>query len=155
MTGQVSLSSGLGEVVAPQTLMMPLVMTPEGAISIEPGALHGRSHVEGAVQFVQKRDELTGGQRHWIIWVAVELDPANQPVRYKGIAVSELWVDPSTQRGYKSVAESVNRMAEAMRGGVNFKTMTSAEKAAIKQQLMTLSPETWQRSSQPLKDALT
>ncbi len=154
MTKSVPLSSGLGEVVAPQTLMMPLVITPEGTISVEPGALHGRSELEGTLRFVQKREEITEAQRYWIIWVAVELDAANQPVRYKGVAVSELWVDPSKQLGYKSVAESVNRMAEAMRGGVNFKTITSAEKTVIKQQLISLSSETWERSSQPVKDAL-
>ena len=154
MMKPVELSSGLGEVVAPHTLMMPLVMTPEGTLSVEPGALHGRSEVEGALRFAQKREEIAQAQRYWIVWVAVELDAANQPVRYKGIAVSELWVDPSTQRGYKSVAESVNRMAEAMRGGVNFKTMTSAEKTAVKQQLVALSSDAWGRATETLRRAL-
>ena len=155
MTKPVALSSGLGEVMAPQTLVIPLILSPDGQVTIEPGALHGRSEIESSVRMVQQRSDVADGQCYWCAWVAVELDAANQPVRYKGLAVSELWVDPTRRLGYKSLAESVNRIAEAMRGGVNLKTMTGREKAAVKQHMSTLSSGSWERCPQALKDALT
>ena len=140
--------------MAPQTLVMALVLAPDGTVTIEPGALHGRSTIESALRFVQKREELTDAQTYWFVWVAIELDAANQPVRYKGLAASELWVDPTRRLGYKSVAESVNRMAEAMRGGVNLKRLGLKEHSAVREQLVSLSAEGWTRSSPSLKDAL-
>ena len=154
-TKSVTLSTGLGEIMAPQTLMMPLLMTPEGKITVEPGALHGRSEVESGLRFVKRREELVdGARRHWLVWVAIELDAANQPVRYKGIAVSELWVDHANQVGYKNLAASVNRISEAIRGGVNLKTLSRAEKTAIKQQILSISSASWEQSAPSLKDAL-
>ena len=151
----VPLSTSLGELMAPQTLVTALLISPDGTIALEPGALHGRSQLEGRLRFVSRREELREPQRHWFIWVAVELDDANQPVRYKGLAASELWVDPGQQAGYKVLAESINRMSEAMRGGVNLKTLGAGEKRLIAQQLAALSAEAWERSAQPLKDELT
>ena len=150
----VPLSTGLGEMMAPHMLVSALILTSEGKITVEPGALHGRSELEGTLRFVQKREELTNAQRYWFIWVAIELDDANRPLRYKGFAVSELWVDPVNRLGYKNVVESVNRMAEAMRGSTNLKTMTQTDKAAVAQRLITLSPESWERSLRSLKDVI-
>ena len=150
----VALSTGLGEVMAPQTLVTVLVLSPDGTITIEPGALHGRSAIESSLRLVQKPDQVPDATVWWMVWVAVELDAANTPVRYKGVAVSELWVDPSRQVGCKVLAESVNRMAEAMRGGVNLKTLDAKSRALLQQQLASLSPEAWERSAPSLKEAL-
>lgn len=149
----IPLSTGLGEIMAPQTLITALIFSPDGTVSVEPGALHGRSAVEQSVQFVTSRDELKNAQVHWVVWVAAELDAANQPLRYNGVAASELWIDPATKQGYKVLAESVNRMAEAMRGGVNLKTLDRSSRQLIKQQLVSLGPEVWERSAQTLQGA--
>lgn len=154
MSRPVQLSSGLGEVMAPQTLLTPLLLTPEGEITVEPGALHGRSGLEGTLQFVQKREELGDAKRYWLIWVATELDAANQPLRYKGLSVSELWVDPTKRLGYKSVAQSVNRMSEALRGGVNVSAIDVEARLAISNQLQTLHRDAWERTHDTLKSAL-
>ena len=155
MNKPVQLSTGLGEIMAPQTLLTPLLLTPDGEITVEPGALHGRSGLEGTLQFVQKREELDDAKRYWLIWVATELDGANQPLRYKGLSVSELWVDPMKRLGYKSVAQSVNRMSEALRGGCNMNALNPSEIGLVAQQLKTLAAQVWERSDQPVKDALS
>ncbi len=150
----VALSTGLGEIMAPQTLVTALILSPEGVITIDSGALHGRSAIESLLRLVQKPDQVPNAKIWWMVWIAVELDDTNTPVRYKGVAVSELWVDPSKQVGCKVLAESVNRMAEAMRGGVNLKTLDATSRALIQQQLASLSPEAWERSVPSLKEAL-
>ena len=154
MTKAIPLSTSLGEVLAPQILMTVLILSPDGTIKVDPGAIHGRSEIEQSVRFVQKRDQVPSAQCYWLAWVAVELDPSQRPLRYKGIAVSELWIDSSAGLGYKSLAEAVNRMDEAMRGGINLKTLGAQHKALIAQQLASIGSDVWERTAATLKEAL-
>ncbi len=150
----VPLTTGLGEVMEPGTLVTALILSPDGRMSVEPGALHGRSEIESSLQFAQKREQLADAAIFWFVWVAVELDGTNHPIRYKGIAVSELIVDQAAQTGYRSVTENVNRMSEAMRGGINLKTLDVRAKSLIREQLVTLGADVWDRSTPTLKEAL-
>ncbi|MDP3722573.1 MAG: YwhD family protein [Candidatus Omnitrophota bacterium] len=154
MAKPIPLTTGLGEVAAPGTLLTTLILSPDGAISVDPGALHGRSAIEQAIRFVPARDQLPNARCSWVIWVAVELDASNAPVRYKGLAVSELWVDPVAKAGYKVLAESVNRMSEALRGGLNLTGLDERARTLVRQQLMALSADLWERSARELKEAL-
>jgi len=154
MRSTIPLKTGLGEVMAPGTLVTALVLTPDGTIRVDPGLLHGRSEIETHLQWVRQKDELANPHVVWLVWVAVELDSSNTPVRYKGIAASELWVDRERRLGYKVLAEHVNRMAEALRGGINLKTLGAQERVLIAQQLRSLGSEVWERTADNLKAAL-
>ena len=154
MTQPVPLSTGLGEVMAPQTLVTVLTISPDGKVAADPGALHGRSELESQVEWVPRRELVGDGQSCWVVWVAVELDAANQPVRYKGVSVCELFVNAQTRRGYKNLAESVNRMAEAMRGGVDVSRLTPQTRASVKQRLVAIGRELWERSPESLRQVL-
>jgi len=154
MAKPIPLTTGLGEVAAPGTLLTALILSPDGAISVDPGALHGRSAIEQDIRFVPARDQLPNPKCVLMIWVAVELDASNAPVRYKGLAVSELWVDPVAKAGYKVLAESVNRMSEALRGGLNLTRLDERARTLVRQQLMALSADLWERSARELKEVL-
>lgn len=149
----VPLSTALGELMAPQTLVTALVVSPDGTVALDPGALHGRSQLEAQVEFVKQPALLADGKTHWIAWVAIELDAANQPVRYKGLAVSELLINPDTRRGYKSVAGSTNRMSEAIRGGVNLATLKPELLPGVKRQLLSINLRLWEEAPESLKQA--
>ncbi len=150
----VALSTGIGEVLAPHILVTALVLSPSGELTVDPGALHGRSEVESALRLSKTREELRAPQLYWIIWVAAALDASNAPQQYKGIAASELWVDPASKSAYKVMAEHVNRIADAMLGRVNLKTLGAKDKALIRQQLTAFGAEVWERSEAAFKDAL-
>ena len=150
----IPLSSGVGEIMAPQTLVAALILSPDGTIKVDAGALHGRSEIEQTLRMASSRGEPSSAKIYWFLWVAVELDGSNAPVRYKGIAASELFVDPATGVGYKMLTEQVNRMAEAMRGGVNLKTIGASERAAIRRYLMNFSSGVWEQSADTFKGAL-
>ncbi len=150
----ITLSTGLGEILAPQTLMVSLVLSADGTIRADPGAIHGRSELEQSLCLVQQREQVPNPATAWFVWVAVELDSTNRPVRYKGIAVSEFFLDPQAGVGCKSLAESVNRMDEAMRGGINLKTLSLRERSSIAGQLMALGTELWERSEPRFKEAM-
>ena len=154
MEHPIPLSTKVGEVMAPQRLVAALIVGPDGHVTLDPGALHGRSELEQQIAWVQRRELVGEGQSCWMVWVAIELDAANQPVRYAGVSACELWVNPQTRRGYKSVAEFVNCMSEAMRGGVQVSRLAPQMRAAVTQQLMTIGPEVWERSADSLKRAL-
>jgi hypothetical protein len=154
MSEPIGLTTGLGEVMAPQTLLSALVLAPDGAIRVDPGALHGRSEIESSVRLARRREELAEPQLWRLIWVAIELDEANRPVRYKGLAASELWIDRARDLGYKVLAEHVNRMSEALRGGLNLKALDQRAKQQIARQLESLSAEAWAKSAEPLRRAL-
>ncbi len=151
----VPLRTDLGERLDPQTLVTVLVVSPEGSVRVDPGALHGRSELESGLRFVTQREQLHQAERHWFVWAAVELEASSGALlRYKGLAVSEVWVDRAGKAGYKVLAEHVNRMSEAWRGMVNLKTLDAGAKGVIREQLVALGPELWQRSAPALQEAL-
>ena len=150
----VPLTVGLGEIVTPGTLLTALILAPDGTITLDPGALHGRSELEQSVQIEPAFDQVQNARVYWIIWVAVALDESDAPVRYTGVAVSEFWIDPMQKIGYKVLAEHVNRMAEALRGGINLKTLGAPERALIARTLASLDPATWERTAYALRGAL-
>lgn len=155
MSKPIALSVGFGEIVSPQTLVVPLVVSFDGTITADAGALHGRSKLEQGIRFVGKREEALDARPCWVVWVAVELDASDQPVRYRGIAASQMWIDPVSQVGYKVLADQVNRMSEAIRGGVNLKSLDAAQRSLIAKTLSGLGQDVWQRTALALKGALS
>lgn len=151
MEKPIALSSASGEIVAPQTLATALIVSPDGSITLDPGVLHGRSALEGRLRMVVKRAELANPQTHYVVWLAIELDASNQPVRYKGLSVAEILAD-SQGAGFKSVAQQVNRMSEAIRGEVKVDALSPEVKRAVQRQLASTA-EVWERSSDSLKQA--
>lgn len=154
MNGAVPLSQGVGEVMAPQTLLTAFVVSPGATISLDPGALHGRSEVERSIRLAPRREDLADARRYWFVWVAIELDGSGGLLCYKGVAVSELWVDEAKRVGYKALAGQVNRIAEALRGGVNLNALDHAGVELVRRQLVAVGSDLWRRSAQPLKAAL-
>ena len=154
MTAGAPLAAGLGEAAAPGILLTALILSPDGTVVVDPGALHGRSELEQSLQIAPAFDQVTDAQVYRIVWVAVELDGTDAPVRYAGVSVSELWVDPVRKVGYKMLAEHVNRMTDAMRGGSSVHTLGAHERSLVAQQLASLSPALWERTADALKGAL-
>ena len=154
MGQEIPLSKGVGEIMAPQTLVTALLIAPDGSIRLDVGALHGRSQVEGQVTMVSRQELVGESQPVLVVWVALELDGANQPVRYKGLSVCQILVNPKQQLGYKSLSEHVNRMGEAIRGDINIARLGPEQRRAVKQQLVALDASLWSASDEVLKSAL-
>ena len=153
MTDAIPLTTGFGEVLAPETLVTVLIAAPDGTIALDPGALHGRSKIEQGLRFVATRDQVPNGERYWLIWVAVALDSHNTLIRYKGVAVSECWVDGQAKLAYKNLPESVNRMSEVLRGDVNLKPLDADTRARVRQHLISMWPELWDQSHASFREA--
>ncbi|HAM39925.1 MAG TPA: hypothetical protein DDX89_01335 [Candidatus Omnitrophica bacterium] len=154
MGQEIPLSNGVGEVMAPQTLVTAFVIAPDGSIRLDAGALHGRSQIEGQVTMVSRQELAGESQPVLVVWVALELDGANRPVRYKGLSVCQILVNSKQQMGYKSLSEHVNRMGEAIRGDINIARLSPEQRRAVKQQLVALGASFWDASDPVLKQAL-
>ena len=154
MGQEIPLSHGVGEVMAPQTLVTAFIFAPDGSIRVDAGALHGRSEIERHTTLVSRQEFLAGGQPFLIVWVAIELDGANRPIRYKGLSVCQLLIDPKQQLAYKSLSEHVNRMGEAIRGDVNISRLSPEQRRMVKQQLVSLGAALWDASDAEFKGAL-
>lgn len=149
----VPLSTALGEQMAPGILVTCLILSPDGRLTLDPGALHGRSRLEQPLQWATRRDELVDSQCYRLIWVAIELDHAQQPFRYKGLAVSDMWID-AQGRGFKAMADSVNRISDALMARADVKVLSGKERRALEQHLRTISENLWSRAAEPVKRAL-
>lgn len=147
----IALSSGLGEVIAPGVLIMPVLISPDGTIQPDPGFLHGRSQIEKSVTMVDSVERLENPQLFWIAWVAVEINDANLPVRFLGTSVSELFIDSSNKLGYKNLADQVNRMSEAMSGQIKLASLSL--QGQLSEWLQKSTPELWQKSSATFQSA--
>ncbi len=173
MTGPISLSNNIGEIMAPGTLVTALTAvarpsacdtsSPAGIgparsssawdVRLDPGALHGRSELEQRFHFGPKQS-VCEASSCWIVWLAIELDAANRPVRYKGASLCELLVNSQTKAAYKSMAEHVNRMSEAMRGEVRVERLPVDIRRAVREQLMAIGSELWQQASETFRAAI-
>jgi hypothetical protein len=116
---------------------------------IDDGALHAKSKVEKGIKFSINKEDVPNGRKCWIVWVAVDRNEEGQ--FYGGLAACEMLVDPEARRGWKILADHVNRMDKAMKRQVLVEGMNDQEKAALKRALVEHNPQWWDRSSEELK----
>src|SRR5699024_7989796 len=92
--------------------MSPVIVDPgENNAYVDMDAMHARSKIERRVKYLPNKDEVPNGKLYWIVWVNVERGE-NGPY-YAGVAGSELRVDRSIKRAYKSMPEHVTHMEKS------------------------------------------
>lgn len=119
---------------------------------IDLGALHAKSKIEKGIKFSTNKDDVPNGKKSFIVWVAA--DRNEQGPYYAGVTSCEMLVDRETRRGWKILADHVNRMDAAMKRKVMLENLDAAEKAALKKLLMENNPNMWENSPDALKEAL-
>jgi hypothetical protein len=120
---------------------------------IDNGAMHAKSKVEKGIKFTANKEDVPNGRRCWIVWVAVDKATAEGP-HYAGVTVCEMLVDTEARRGWKILADHVNRMDYAMKRRFMLEGLDDKEKAALKSCLISFNEEMWNNSSDVLKQAL-
>lgn len=116
------------------------------------GALHAKSKVEKGIKFVPNKDEVPNGRPCWIVWVAVDFKEDGK--YYAGVTSCEMTVDPDNRRGWKILADHVNRMDYALKRKIMVDNLGEKEKALLKKLLIENDPAVWERSGEQLKNAL-
>jgi hypothetical protein len=119
---------------------------------IDEGTLHAKSKVEKGIKFSMNKEDVPNGRKCWIVWVAVDRKEGGQ--YYAGVTACEMLIDTEARRGWKILADHVNRMDRAMKRKIMLEGLDDKEKALLKQALVGHNPDWWERSEEELKQAL-
>ncbi|WP_163539762.1 YwhD family protein [Gracilibacillus sp. YIM 98692] len=131
----------------------PVIVDPnEDRAFVDMGAMHARSEVERRVKFLPNKEEVPNGKLYWIVWVTVERGD-NGPY-YHGVAGSEIRVDRSIKRAYKSMPEHVNHMDKSMKGHYIVEHMDEKSLKLLADFLREFDPVMWENAPEELKNAL-
>lgn len=117
------------------------------------GALHAKSKVEKGIKFLTDKNEVPNGRKCWIVWVAA--DRTENGPYYAGVTACEMLVDTEAKRGWKILADHVNRMDAAMKRRYMLTDLNDKEKALLKKCLQEKNPGMWDNSPEELKQALS
>ncbi len=129
-----------------------IVDVEEGTASVEIGAMHARSDVERGIKFTMDRADSDGGKPYWLVWVTID-HKENGPY-YAGVTACEMVVNREKRRGYKILADHVNKMDKSMKRHIIVEHMDAPSKKVLASFLKQLNPELWERSEEQLRQDL-
>lgn len=118
---------------------------------IDLGLIHGKSAVERGIRFTNNQEEVAQGEKYWVVWVAI--DRLEQGKYYAGITACLMIIDREARRGWKNLAEHVNRMDDALKRRVKLEDMGNQEKQALQKLLISHDEQMWERSQPAFKQA--
>jgi hypothetical protein len=129
------------------------VLIDEDHAKIDLGLIHAKSVVERGIQFTSNPEEVPQGKPYWIVWIAI--DRAEYGPYYAGATACSMIVDKEKRKGWKNLAEHVNRMDDALKRRIQLTQLGDREKAALKKLLIEHNPEMWENSKAELKEQLS
>ncbi|MEK0315426.1 YwhD family protein [Cohnella sp. 56] len=128
------------------------VIIDNGEAYIDVGAMHAKSKVEKGIKFSPDKENVPNGRQVWLVWVAVDRDERGS--FYGGATACEMLIDTEARRGWKVLAEHVNRMDRAIKRKFLLEDLGDEDKAALRRLLQSHNYEWWDRSPEELKDQL-
>lgn len=128
------------------------VIIDDGVAYIDVGAMHAKSKVERGIKFTPNKEDTPNGRQCWIVWVAV--DRNEEGSYYAGATACEMLIDSEARRGWKILADHVNKLDHAIKRRYNLSELGDAERAALRKLLTEHNLEWWDRSPEELKQAL-
>ncbi|MGF7050136.1 hypothetical protein J2T13_004659 [Paenibacillus sp. DS2015] len=128
------------------------VIIDQGEAKVDMGAIHAKSKVEKGIKFSTNREDVPNGRIVWVVWVAVDRTAEGQ--LYGGATACEMWIDTEARRGYKILADHVNKLDAALKRKIVLDELNAEDKTALKNLLISRNEEWWEASSDDLKKAL-
>lgn len=128
------------------------VIIDQGEAYIDIGAMHAKSKVEKFIKFSPDKESVPNGRKCWIVWVAV--DRNEEGPFYGGMTACEMLVDTEAKRGWKILADHVNKMDAAMKRRVILDGLSAEEKDLLRGLLESHNAEWWERTPEAFKAEL-
>lgn len=125
----------------------------EGTAQVEMGAMHARSDTERGIKFTTNRADSEGGKPYWLVWVTI--DYKEDGPYYAGVTACEMVVNREKRRGYKILADHVNRMDKSMKRHIMVEDMDDRSKKILADFLRSHNEELWENSSEELHKGLS
>ncbi|MFB5763581.1 YwhD family protein [Paenibacillus medicaginis] len=131
--------------------MSPVIID-RGEAKIDIGAMHAKSKVERGIKFSASKEDVPNGRQVWVVWVAVDRTADSR--FYGGATACEMLIDEEAKRGWKILADHVNRMDYALKRRFMLDELGGEEKTVLKKLLISHNEEWWNASPDELKQAL-
>ncbi|RXZ79991.1 hypothetical protein EBB07_20775 [Paenibacillaceae bacterium] len=119
---------------------------------IDVGAMHAKSKVEQRIKFSTDKETVPNGRRCWIVWVAVDRNESGS--LYAGATACEMLIDTEARRGWKILADHVNRLDYAIKRRFMLEGLSTHERGLLKNLLVTHNEQWWENSPDELKQNL-
>ncbi|ATP38928.1 hypothetical protein CSE16_02215 [Solibacillus sp. R5-41] len=124
----------------------------EETATVEIGAMHAKSDVERGIKFTMNREDSAGGKDYWLVWVTI--DHKEDGAYFAGVAACEMVVNREKRRGYKILADHVNKMDKSMKRNILVDHMDARSKGILATFLQSHNEDMWNRSEQKLHEDL-
>lgn len=124
----------------------------EKTAEVDIGAMHARSAVERGIKFTTDRTDSEGGKPYWLVWVTIEQKP--EGAYYAGVTACEMVVNREKRRGYKILADHVNKMDKSMKRHIIVKHMDDSSKHVLGEFLKNFNEDMWKSSDVQLRTDL-
>ncbi|SOC34682.1 YwhD family protein [Ureibacillus acetophenoni] len=124
----------------------------EKSAFIDIGAMHAKSAVEKGIKFTINREDSEGGKPYWLVWITIDFKEDGP--YYAGVTACEMVVNREKRRGYKILADHVNRMDKSLKRKILVDNMDDSSKQVLAEFLQTHNQEMWDRSEEQLKNDL-
>lgn len=128
------------------------VIIDQGEAYIDVGAMHAKSKIERGIKFSPNKEDVPNGRPAWVVWVAV--DRSDEGSYYAGATSCEMLIDSEARRGWKILADHVNRLDASIKRRYLLDNIGPGEKAALRKLLQEHNLEWWNNSPEELKQLL-
>ncbi|MEK4082898.1 YwhD family protein [Psychrobacillus sp. FSL K6-1415] len=125
----------------------------EDVARVEIGAMHARSDTERGIKFTTNREDSAGGKPYWLVWVTIDYNPEGP--YFAGVSACEMVINREKRRGYKILADHVNRMDKSMKRQILVDFMDDRSKIILREFLQSHNKEMWERSEEKLHQDLS
>lgn len=129
-----------------------IVDVAEGTAVVDIGAMHAKSEVERGIKFTMNREDSAGGKDYWLVWVTI--DHKESGAYFAGVTACEMVVNREKRRGYKILADHVNKMDKSMKRHIIVDHMDEPSKKILADFLKGHNEEMWNNSEEKLRQDL-
>ena len=129
-----------------------IVDVAEGTAVVDIGAMHAKSEVERGIKFTMNREDSAGGKDYWLVWVTI--DHKESGAYFAGVTACEMVVNREKRRGYKILADHVNKMDKSMKRHIIVDHMDDRSKKILADFLKSHNEEMWNNSEEKLRQDL-
>ncbi|MER2119906.1 MAG: YwhD family protein [Solibacillus sp.] len=129
-----------------------IVDVAEGTAVVDIGAMHAKSEVERGIKFTMNREDSAGGKDYWLVWVTI--DHKESGAYFAGVTACEMVVNREKRRGYKILADHVNKMDKSMKRHIIVDHMDDRSKKILADFLKSHNEEMWNNSEEKLRQHL-
>lgn len=120
----------------------------EGTAIVDVGAMHAKSEVERGIKFTVNREDSAGGKDYWLVWVTI--DHKETGAYFAGVTACEMVVNREKRRGYKILADHVNKMDKSMKRKILVEHMDAPSKKVLADFLKSHNEDMWNNSDEKL-----